>query len=208
VIADESTAIERKMNNGLTTATENERMLSLALIAVAATVGGGLFTLWRGLVAGLTSGGSLSANIVICVVFGLLGLSMFFGGRGVVWGPKHSGFKDRFNLQALTGALAIALIFLVGGIIVFTAEPSSNEKFADKLTVLDTRVNSLGKDIDGVANQVSELKSKLNGIETSLGKLDRSSADHTAKLNEADAGLKSLVQRIEKLEKDSNRPAQ
>jgi outer membrane murein-binding lipoprotein Lpp len=188
----------------LDTATETEKALSVALIALAGAIFAGLLALWPSMLAGLSHNGLLYSSIDGILILALLGVSIVFGGRGYAYGPKRAGWMDRFNIQAVLGAIAIFLILILAGIIFLTTEPSPNDKFGAKQTELETRVMQLLTKVDGVSRDLSEIKTKLDAAEKSLGNLDRSSSAYSTKFNEIEAGIKSLSDRVLKLEKNSN----
>ena len=202
------------MSNGeprnLTRATELEKTLSATLIAVAAAITAGLFALWPGLLTGLSHAGAQAASIVIIFIIISLALSMFFGGRGYAYGPKKAGFTDRFNLQAVLGTVGIFLIVVVEIITFATTEPSPNEKFAAKLTELESKVADLAGKVDGNFHELPNIKSKLDDITNrldaatkALDGLTRASADQSNKLNEGLTDIKSLSTRLDQIEKSA-----
>jgi outer membrane murein-binding lipoprotein Lpp len=206
------------MSNGrdLNTPNETEKALSIALIGLAGVLFAGLMALWPGLLSSLSHAGLLYSNIAVILILACLGISMFFGGRGYAYGPKHAGWMDRFNLQAFFGAIAIALILVLAAIMFATTEPSPSEKLTAKQTEIETRVSQLAKTVEGISNDLSDLKKKvdaadlsdpkkrLDAAEKSLSGLDRATSGYSTKTNEIDNSLKSLADRVEKLELNAN----
>jgi hypothetical protein len=198
-------------NRNLNTPTEAEKSLAVALIAVAATVFAGLLALWPGMLSALNHAGVLLFSIIGVAILGFLAVSMFFGGRGYVHGPKNADWRDRFNLQAVFGAIAVVLILVLASIIFATIEPSPNEKFAAKQTALETRlsdiktnVDTIARDVGSLTNGVADLKNKGDAAEKSIAVLDRASSDYSNKLGEIDRSLKLLLDRVQKLENNAN----
>jgi methyl-accepting chemotaxis protein len=206
----------------LNRATEQEKTLAIALIALAGPIFAGLFALWPGTLSNLNHTGVRWANILVILVLVALAASMTLGGRGFAYGPKRADWGDRFNLQAVFGAAEIFLILVLGVVIFMTNEPSPNEKFAAKQTELETHFKDLGDKVDknqaelaakindlstkvsAVSNDLSDLKNRLDGVQKKLGDLDRSSADHSNKLHEIDDSIKSLSSRVDQLEKNAS----
>lgn len=93
-------------------ARDEEKTLAVALITAAAGAIG-VIAISVGNVITHTQG-SLTVVFLSLVGLSVIALisSIIFGGRGIIRGPKYSGFKGRFNLQALSGLAG--LIFLFG----------------------------------------------------------------------------------------------
>src|SRR5580700_3717671 len=111
----------------LNTATEPEKALALALIALAGVIFGGLISALPSIVSSLSDNGARLATLVSVAALILLAISMALGGRGIAYGPGR-GWGERFNLQALFGAVALLLMLALAGVIFLTAEPSPNKK--------------------------------------------------------------------------------
>jgi hypothetical protein len=199
-------------------ATESEKMLAVALIGLAGAIFAGLLSVVINISSGLIDSGAWYAIVVSVVIFVLLGLSIVLGGRGCVYGPGRDDWRDRFNLQAIFGAISIILIVVLAFIIRATTEPSATEKFAAKQTELETRLVDVKKDVDAVSRDIASLKNDVAGLknglvdltnkeganEKSLINLDRASTNYSSKLSEIDNSLKSLSDRTEKLEQGTS----
>jgi methyl-accepting chemotaxis protein len=191
------------------------------LIALAGAIFAGVCALWV-LFPGLSGAGQRWANIVAGLILIALIVSIVFGGRGFMYGPKRPGWLDRFNLQAAFGVAAIILIIVLVGIMHFTSEPSQNEKVAAAQTALETRVKDLTEKIDNmqkdlavqlngistksgvVSNDVSDLKNKADAVQKNLDELNRMSTDNADALRQIGNDLKSLSGRVDQLEKNAS----
>ena len=119
------------MSNGgrdLNVASETEKSLAVALIGLAGAVFGGLIAALPSVVSSLNDSGAELAIIVSVAILVLLVVSMIFGGRGYAYGPGRVDLGDRFNLQALFGAIALCLLLVLAVVIYLTVEPSPNKK--------------------------------------------------------------------------------
>lgn len=180
------------MTNGarnLNAATESEKTLAVALIGLAGAVFAGLLAALNGLLAGLSHNGAVWATVDGILILALLAYSMIIGGRGYAYGPGRADWRDRFNLQAISGALALGLVLVLAAIVYVTAEPSPNEKFAGDIA-------SLKSDLTALKNELGSLRDKDGAFETSVG----------GTLSDVGKSLQSLSQRIEKLEAGAKQP--
>lgn len=188
------------MTNGgrnLNVATETEKSLATALIGLAGAVFAGVLALFAtGPLSGLTHTGSRLATIAGLLVFVLLLLSMIWGGREIVLGPGRRGFRDRFNLQACSGAAAILLIMVLGLIVFATMEPSPNDKLKSDVEAALRDITTIKSDLATFKSEFAALKDKEGAFEASVG----------GKLSDIDKGLQSLSQRIGKLEAAPAKP--
>jgi hypothetical protein len=194
------------MSNGhrdLNKSNETERTISVALIGLAGAVFAGLLALWPGMLASLNHTGVLFSSVVGIAILTFLAVSMIFGGRGCAYGPKYTGWRNRFNFQAVFGGIAILLILVLAGIIFATAEPSPNEKFAAKQTAFETRLTDVKTNADTISREIIDLKNRLDAVEKSIAVLDRTSSNYSNKLSEIDGSLKSLSERVEKVENNT-----
>lgn len=89
----------------------------------------------------------------------LLTLSMIYGGRGIVLGPGSTTFRDRFNLQAVTGLVAI--FALLGMISVSFLFPTASAEKPLAAQVSDLRVS-----IERLEGQISTLESEKTRIDS------------------------------------------
>ncbi len=184
----------------LNAATESEKSLAIALIALAGVVFAAIVAAWIGMLPALSHTGFLFSDITVVLILACLFFSMLFGGRGFAYGPKRPGGLDRFNLQAIFGIIAIALIPVLAVIILVTTEPSPIEKLGTRQAAVEASVSQLTKAVDGISHDLSDLKNKLDSLEKSVSNLDRASTGYSNKAKEIDGDLKSLSGRIDKLE--------
>lgn len=191
--------MRHREDQDLNKATETEKSLSVALITAGAGIFAGACAFWFGAYPFLTHAGQVSSTIICCLILGALGLSFVFGGRGIVYGPGYADWRDNFNLQALTGALALVLFIALATIMIKTSERSANEKFDEKITELQTYMKTLERRIDGVSSDLSDLQRRSGSTEKTLADLDRLSSTQADKIREFDNSLKLLSQKVEKL---------
>jgi hypothetical protein len=189
------------MSNGgprdLHHATESEKVLATALVALAGAILAGLLAALPAMLAGLNESGARCATIISALILALLGLSIVVGGRGYAYGPGRDGWSDRFNLQAVFGAMSLILILVLAGVIYATTEPSAGEKLAAKQTELETRFVDVKKDVDAISRDVATLNNDLAGLKNGA-------VDLPNRLRKIDDSLKSLSDRTEKLEQPAN----
>jgi hypothetical protein len=214
------------MTNGgpdLNVATEPQKALAVALIALTGAIFAGA-VVFLTLLSGLTHNGAFYATVIGNAIFVFLGLSMLFGGRGYAYGPKRSDFWNRFNLQAVFGAIALVLFIALVWTIYATMDPSPNEKLAAKETELETRVTDVKSGLDTMSHdaailrsdaavlkrELAELGDKMNGAGASLAVIkDKEGAFEASvggELSYIDKSIQSLSQRIEKLEAAPTKP--
>lgn len=174
-------------------ATESEKVLATALIALAGAIFAGLLAALPALLAGVNESGARYATVISALILALLGLSIVVGGRGYAYGPGRDGWSDRFNLQAVFGAMSLIMILVLAGVIYATTEPPASEKFAAKQTELETHLTDVKKEVDTISRDVATLKNDVAGLKN--GAVDLSN-----RLSKIDDSLKSLSGRTEKLE--------
>jgi hypothetical protein len=206
-----NTSAARDLNK----ATETEKAVSIAVIGGAAAVFAGVVAAWPIIVPAVSHTGKFWSSVIIVLALICLAISMIFGGRGCVWGPKRADWLDRFNLQAVFGALAIILILGLGLIIFATIDPSPTEELAAKLGALDARVTEIGKRLDGIAGDLSAARSDLSTQQkavTNLGKtvdnLTSDSSKQSQRLEQLEKALQPLSDRVQKLETSQPQPKQ
>ncbi len=181
------------MSNGirnLDEPTESEKAMATALITVAGAIFAGVFVLLA-MFPGLSSTGQRWANIVIGLILIALAVSMFFGGRGFMYGPKRLDWLDRFNLQTAFGVLAVVLIIILAGIIFLTTEPSQSEKLVAGQTALETRVKDLTEKLD---NMQKDLAVQFSGISNKVGVISNDISDLKSKADVTQKKLDDLSQ--------------
>jgi hypothetical protein len=192
--------------SALTTSTKLDQYISGALIGVASVIGGAVLGSWPTMLSSVSHSGAVWASLIGAAAFLCLVISIFFGGRGLAYGPGSEGWNDRFNLQAVFGAVGVVFLLALGTVIFVTLEPSLSEKYNARLTAVETHVTDLTSKIDGASRDLIDVKTRLDAMDGTLKDVGRSSVADLTKLNELDATIKSLAEAIQRLEGASNSP--
>jgi outer membrane murein-binding lipoprotein Lpp len=203
-------------------ATDAEKGMVIALIALAGAIFAGLLSLFNAVLATLSHTGQEWATVVSGLIFAFLTASIILGGRGYGYGPKTTGFFSRFNLQAVTGLIGVILTIFLLGIIFYTTEPSANEKFAGEIAGLKTQIADMSKKFDAAEHNVSSLETEVAGVksdvkalndkvgaaQTLAASVDRASGGFSSDLSAIAGALKELSDAVHKLETEQHSPAQ
>jgi hypothetical protein len=207
------------VGSGSGAATDAEKGMVIALIALAGAIFAGLLSLFNAVLATLSHSGQEAATIVSGLIFVFLAWSIVMGGRGYAYGPG-TGF-NRFNLQAVTGLVGVILTLVLLGIIFYTTEPSANVKFAAEVGSLKTEVADMSKKLDAAEHNVSSLQAEVAGVKSDIKALgdkvgaaqtlaasvDRASVGSSTELAAIASALKEVSDAVHKLETVRQPPA-
>ncbi len=129
-----------KHQPSLRTPTENERGLAIALIAFAGALVGGSIAALISLVAKASSEAVTWGLALTVAAICFYVLSIFFGGRGIAYGPLHMGIRDNFNRQAVSGLIGILLMSAAIAILLLS---QSGSALLDRIEQLEIRVKAI-----------------------------------------------------------------
>lgn len=168
----------------LTEPTESERTLAVALIALAGTILVAIITLAVLILPNIVADGTTLVYLIAAAILFFLITSILYGGRGVAYGPGRKDFRDRFNLQAITGLIAVLLIFPFGYTIKIAEAPSDYDTLSEKVDILSQKMGGLESKVPEIfqqnetaAEELRNLASEVASIKEEIDVLKKSSAE-------------------------------
>lgn len=152
-------------------ASETERGLATALIALATALFGGTLSAWLAVFPNIGREGGVILFWLVMATLLLLVVSIIMGGRGYVYGPGWTGLRNRFNCQATAGLLAIILIPVIGAVIFFYNEPKNGDALKTRVAALETGLSELSKTVNALSASLDAQQQELAGYSGTVSSL-------------------------------------
>lgn len=182
----------------LRTPTEGEKSLSIALMAFASGLSAGVLAFFGSLITRAEPWIIPIGMIELLLACGCFILSVYFGGRGIAYGPQHSGWRDNFSMQAGMGVFGILFGAAVVGTLLLNQEKS---EISARLHALELLVEKQGSEAKNstqlISKQMDNQQRDTRGI---LDDLKKSENDRSAQRDQLNTDLNGLGDRIGRLE--------
>lgn len=171
-------------------ATSTQKSVSAALLALAGALFGAVLGALPTIFSLADETGDRIGFWTCTIILLLLTSSMIFGGRGYAYGPNRTGFRNRFNLQATSGLIAILLTAALGAVIYHYPAPEPETIVFERVSDLESRIEDMTEQLNLQQTEVQDNVVLLNELRDVVSSLQR--------INEELGG------RLDQLENDSS----